>query len=79
MRFIFSDEAIPTLGTVPASTTVCPNVTVNGGYVNITGLTPGSTAEYTCPEGFFLVEESIRLCLHSGEWSGKEPKCVQGI
>ena len=41
----------------------------------VSGQTPGSTASYSCNEGFALFGDSMRTCLDSEEWSGSEPTC----
>ena len=35
----------------------------------------GTTANYSCAEGYVLFGTKIRVCLGSGEWSGSEPQC----
>ncbi len=45
----------------------------------MTGTTVGSTASYTCDQGFFLTNgDSVRQCQPNGQWSGNEPTC-EGI
>ena len=46
----------------------------NGG-VSFDSLTKGSTATYTCKNGFKLVGDKKRECLKTGQWSGREPTC----
>ena len=45
------------------------------GQVTWTGLTSGSTANYTCDSGYQLIGEQTRTCLSTGMWSGQEPTC----
>lgn len=45
------------------------------GKVSVSGVTPGSTANYTCDHGYKLVGNAPRECLYNGSWSGKEPTC----
>ena len=47
------------------------------GQVEITGQTPGSTATYTCNDGFKLVGDESRECLYDGRWNGSEPTCTR--
>ena len=43
------------------------------------GVTPGSTVVYHCPNSSFerLPREFIRQCQSDGTWSGITPSCVQ--
>ena len=46
------------------------------GMVMWTGLTPGSTATYTCDVGFELNGAQTRTCqISDGTWSGDPPTC----
>ncbi len=36
---------------------------------------PGTTAKYTCNDGFRLVGSSKRLCQKDGSWAGEAPTC----
>ncbi len=45
------------------------------GKVELTGTSFGSTAFYTCQDGFFLVGDRSRTCQLSGDWSGQVPVC----
>ena len=45
------------------------------GDVKFDGVTVGSTALYSCIDGFTLRGNSTRKCLGSGIWSGEKPKC----
>ena len=49
------------------------------GAVEVSGLTVGSTASYTCDDGFELSENILRMCEPGGVWSGSEPLCESGI
>ena len=61
----------------------CGNLTdpVNGlvGYEGTTDFRTGykSEAVYSCAQGFSLVGYTRRLCLASGKWSGKPPRCIK--
>ena len=45
------------------------------GSVEITGLSVGSVATYSCMEGLELNSTAVRTCLDDGSWSGTEPAC----
>ena len=47
----------------------------SNGEVTLTGLTSGSTATYTCDNGYQLTADKTRTCLNTGMWSGQEPTC----
>ena len=49
------------------------------GEVDLTGTIAGSTAAYTCNEGFILEGVRFRECVESGKWSGEEPDCTGKI
>lgn len=43
--------------------------------VRLTSRTVGGTAEYTCPRGYFTIDNTTRHCLPKGSWSGRPPTC----
>ena len=45
------------------------------GFVQIFSTTEGSTATYTCNQGFQLVGNRQRTCQNNGQWSGQQPFC----
>lgn len=45
------------------------------GQVTVSGVSPGSVAQYRCDPGFELVGVATRICLQSGQWSSKAPFC----
>ena len=45
------------------------------GQVVVSGLTPGSTATYSCDEGFALNGTQNRTCQSDGTWSDVAPTC----
>ena len=45
------------------------------GRVVLSGTLPGSTATYTCNDGFELEGTSVATCGSDGEWSGNRPFC----
>lgn len=46
------------------------------GTVVLTGTTFGSTATYSCQNGYLLQGRTTRFCQASGDWSGEAPTCV---
>ena len=55
---------------------MCPPLTdPDNGMVTWTGLTPDSTATYTCDTGFELNGVETRTCLNNGTWSDDAPTC----
>lgn len=48
---------------------------INGGVVTNTGRRVGSTATYSCQNGFILFGDNVLTCDIGGEWSGKAPQC----
>ncbi|XP_063986412.1 sushi, von Willebrand factor type A, EGF and pentraxin domain-containing protein 1 [Diachasmimorpha longicaudata] len=54
----------------------CPDPPdVTGGVVTTTGKRAGSTATYTCQNGFILFGDNVLTCEIGGNWSGKAPQC----
>ena len=49
---------------------------LENGVVTASGIRLGSTAYYTCNDGYTLVGPAIRECLITGTWSGYTPVCV---
>ena len=47
---------------------------VNGEIV-LSGNSPGSTASYSCNEGFELAGPETRTCQQNVQWSGDPPFC----
>ena len=45
------------------------------GYVSFLSTTPGSTATYSCFEGFELIGTATRRCEDNGQWSSSTPEC----
>jgi CUB/sushi domain-containing protein len=58
------DKECPTLEDIP------------NGSVDMTGVTVGSTATYTCNDNYQLMGASTRMCQPDGTWSGEEPMCI---
>ena len=46
------------------------------GEVDFSDIHLGSTAHYTCNDGYTLVGPATRECLITGTWSGYTPVCV---
>lgn len=54
----------------------CPDPpTVYGGSVKSSGRRAGSTATYTCQNGYIMSGQPVLSCGLGGEWSGKAPTC----
>ena len=49
------------------------------GSVSINGTIVGSTATYTCNDGFTLQGGSTRTCQTNGQWSGSAPICQRKL
>ena len=47
------------------------------GRVEVTTTTFLSTATYVCDSGFSIEGTSVRTCLATGVWSGREPTCTR--
>ena len=47
----------------------------NGGVVMSTSIF-GSTATYTCEEGYTLSDDVERTCQADGSWDEDEPECI---
>ena len=47
------------------------------GTVMVTELTDGSTANYTCNDGYQLTGDETRTCMDNGMWSGHAPTCIR--
>ena len=45
------------------------------GSVSLSGTTAGSTATYSCDDGFTLQGRSTRTCQTNSQWSGSAPTC----
>ena len=47
------------------------------GFVLLSGTAEGATATYSCRPGFVLEPEgeNVRVCTHSGNWTGSVSKC----
>ena len=49
---------------------------IENGNVTFTTTNFGSTATYSCEDGYYLDQYSSRFCTQSGNWSGQVPTCV---
>ena len=47
------------------------------GMLCYTGLTPGSTATYSCDKGYELNGSRVLECLPSGVWNGTDSTCTE--
>ena len=60
----------------PAEDVTCEDLQdPSNGRVELSGNTPGSTAEYSCNSGYRLVGTQSRTCQDDGFWSDEEPIC----
>jgi len=57
----------------------CPSLSnpANGNVALSSGLTLGSTATYTCDDGYMASHASTRYCQADAQWSGEEPSCIR--
>ena len=47
------------------------------GQATLAGRTSGSTATYTCNNGYQLMGRQTRTCQNTGMWSGMAPTCTR--
>ena len=52
-----------------------PLMNPDGGNVNVLSRMQGSTATYSCNEGYLLEGDSSRICDGTAMWTGNEPVC----
>ncbi|XP_077504236.1 protein lev-9-like isoform X5 [Amblyomma americanum] len=50
---------------------------ITNGFVNLSGTTFGSKAEFSCNHGFKLVGNSTRTCGADGRWTDEPPHCEE--
>ena len=50
---------------------------IPNGMLCYTGLTPGSTATYSCDKGYELNGSSVLVCQANGLWNGTGPTCME--
>ena len=50
---------------------------IPNGMLCYTGLTPGSTATYSCDKGYELSGSSVLVCQANGLWNGTGPTCME--
>ena len=56
---------------------LCPELTdPENGQVTWTGLTPGSTATYSCDDGYALDGAQNRTCQDNDTWTSQPPSCI---
>ena len=49
---------------------------IPNGMLCYTGLTPGSTATYSCHDDYWLNGSSVLECQNNGTWNATAPHCV---
>ena len=55
---------------------LCPRLSApSNGKVQVEGVKAGSSARYTCNDGYKLRGDTTRICQEGGQWSGQEPIC----
>ena len=78
--FILTDCNIKDLGTSASDSSECGDGEMAGdipnGMLCYTGLTPGSTAAYSCDKDYELNGTSVLVCLPSGMWNESRPMCA---
>ena len=68
----------------PSQTLYNTTVVIDCGYLSnpekgrvvLSGTICGSTASYSCNEGYRLVGDAARSCLTDASWSGSAPVCI---
>ena len=50
---------------------------IPNGMLCYTGLTPGSTATYSCDKGYELSGSGPLACQANGLWNGTGPTCME--
>lgn len=53
------------------------NLTFNVTIDTFCSSTYQSTVEYSCVNGFKLLEESTSVCTETGDWSVQSPQCIR--
>ncbi|XP_052809452.1 CUB and sushi domain-containing protein 3-like [Mya arenaria] len=68
-------------GLMPSCAKECPELPgLEHGYIDMSaGTWEGAQAVYVCEEDYGLVGESTRTCQYTGQWGGKEPRCLFAI
>ena len=69
------------LGTNATNSTECGDgimaADIPNGMLCYTGLTPGSTATYSCDKGYELSGTSVLQCQCNGTWNGTASNCME--
>jgi len=57
----------------------CPSLSspANGNVALSSGLAVGSTATYTCDDGYRASYAATRYCQPDAQWSGQDPACIR--
>ena len=54
----------------------CPKLSLNNGFVKLTGTEIGDMSIYSCKHNFILEGSNKRQCIPGGDWSGLQPECI---
>ena len=73
-----AEDLMVSILTVQSAQSGCSDTSGDDPLACYSGVTPGSTVVYYCPNSSFerLSEESIRQCQSDGTWNGTTPSCV---
>lgn len=56
----------------------CPNLNAPiNGQIYVTGIIPGSRAEYQCNNNYILEGVTSRQCQTNGQWTNQIPECLR--
>ena len=53
----------------------CPELSIENGYVNVSGYQYGDLAVYFCNDGYNFYGDELRECMDYGIWSGESSIC----
>ena len=75
-RYIYVKYGFITKNILNAYLALCPSLSApSNGKVQVEGVKPGSSARYSCNDGYKLRGDNTRICQEGGQWSGQEPIC----
>ena len=52
-----------------------PNLNLENGLVQLSGILAGDMASYKCLAGYEMIGDIARMCQSTGQWSGSSPEC----